>query len=187
MSEYVCDECTNAKRGTEIYCLCKQPYDEARFYIGCEQCPDWFHGRCVGILQSEATSIEMYECPRCAPKSKINTSNLRQLRTQDLENVKKLFRQIQSSKHSQPFKTAVDKKANRKYYAVVKEPMDLETVETKLDQYNTLAEFLGDITRIVENCRYYNPPGTLISRTAENLELFVAHKLGALREKLLAK
>ena len=29
-SRYICDECTNAKEGTEIYCLCKQPYDEAR-------------------------------------------------------------------------------------------------------------------------------------------------------------
>ena len=29
-----------------------------RFYIGCESCSDWFHGRCVGILQAEAESIE---------------------------------------------------------------------------------------------------------------------------------
>ena len=45
---YVCDECVSAKQGTELYCMCKQPYDEARFYIGCEVCPDWLHGRCVG-------------------------------------------------------------------------------------------------------------------------------------------
>ena len=29
-----------------------------RFYIGCESCEDWFHGRCIGILQAEAEKIE---------------------------------------------------------------------------------------------------------------------------------
>ena len=73
---YVCDECRSAKENDEIYCLCRQPYDDSqyvfspvfytklriiyfhRFYIGCEKCEDWFHGRCVGILQSEAENIE---------------------------------------------------------------------------------------------------------------------------------
>ena len=30
MSEYVCDECKQAKEKQEIYCLCKQPYDESQ-------------------------------------------------------------------------------------------------------------------------------------------------------------
>jgi len=189
MSEYVCDECTTAKQGTETYCLCRQPYDEARFYIGCEKCPDWFHGRCVGILQSEAGSIEDYECPNCNKSSRINSANLKPLRLQDMEAVKKLFKQIQTCKHSAPFKQPVDRKANKKYYSIVKEPMDFETMEKKLNgsKYTTLAQFLGDVTRIVENCRYFNPPGTPISKTAEALEAFVAGKLPAVRDKLMAK
>ena len=55
---YVCDECRSAKENDEIYCLCRQPYDESQFYIGCERCSDWFHGRCVGILQAEAKDID---------------------------------------------------------------------------------------------------------------------------------
>ena len=70
-------------------------YLSPRFYIGCEKCPDWFHGRCVGILQSEAGRIEDYECPRCNPSSAVNAANLRQLRLQDLDNLRKLFKQIQ--------------------------------------------------------------------------------------------
>ena len=27
---YVCDECRSAKENDEIYCLCRQPYDESR-------------------------------------------------------------------------------------------------------------------------------------------------------------
>jgi len=189
LTEYICDECTNAKEGTEVYCLCQQPYDESRFYIGCEKCPEWFHGRCVGILQAEAEGIEKFECPRCNPDSRFNLANLSKLRLQDLEHVKKLFKQILGCKHSLPFRKPVDKKTNKKYYDVVKEPMDLETVEKKLNRgaYVLLADFLGDITRIVENCRYYNPPGTPVSKTAENLETFVVQKVAILREKLLAK
>ena len=57
-SRYVCNECRSAKENDEIYCLCRQPYDESQFYIGCERCSDWFHGRCVGILQAEAKDID---------------------------------------------------------------------------------------------------------------------------------
>ena len=28
INEYVCDECTRAKKGEELFCLCKKPYDE---------------------------------------------------------------------------------------------------------------------------------------------------------------
>jgi nucleosome-remodeling factor subunit BPTF len=30
MSEYVCAECKKASENQEIYCLCKQPYDESQ-------------------------------------------------------------------------------------------------------------------------------------------------------------
>lgn len=30
MSEYVCEECQNAKDNQEIYCLCRRPYDESQ-------------------------------------------------------------------------------------------------------------------------------------------------------------
>lgn len=47
MTEFICDACSKARDNQEIFCLCKQPYDETQFYIGCEGCPDWYHGRCV--------------------------------------------------------------------------------------------------------------------------------------------
>ncbi len=30
MSEYVCEECKKARENQEIYCICKQPYDESQ-------------------------------------------------------------------------------------------------------------------------------------------------------------
>jgi cell division protein FtsN len=28
--------------GVELFCLCRQPYDENRFYIQCDNCDEWF-------------------------------------------------------------------------------------------------------------------------------------------------
>ncbi|XP_071081601.1 histone lysine demethylase PHF8-like isoform X3 [Haliotis cracherodii] len=48
-----------------IYCLCRQPYDETLFMIECDVCKDWFHGSCVGVLEHQASDIEIYHCPNC--------------------------------------------------------------------------------------------------------------------------
>lgn len=186
MSEYVCDECRSAKENDEIYCLCRQPYDDSQFYIGCEKCEDWFHGRCVGILQSEAENIEEYVCPRCEPNSRLNYPNLKKLNSKDHELIKETFKAIQNNRNSQPFKEPVNPNVNPKYYEIVKEPMDLQTIEGRVNynQYNCLAEFIGDITRIFENCRYFNPQGTGVAKAAENLEIFLAQKIEGVREKV---
>ena len=66
-----------------------------RFYIGCEKCTDWFHGRCVGILQAEAENIEEYVCPKCEPNSRLNYPNLKKLNMKDHDLIKKTFKTIQ--------------------------------------------------------------------------------------------
>ncbi len=65
-----------------------------RFYIGCERCSDWFHGRCVGILQSEAERIDEYLCPNCDPNSHLNAPNMKELTEQDYEMLKKVSKQM---------------------------------------------------------------------------------------------
>lgn len=65
-----------------------------RFYIGCERCADWFHGRCVGILQSEADRIDEYVCPRCDPDSRLNRISSKPLSEADMELIKKLAKQL---------------------------------------------------------------------------------------------
>lgn len=66
-----------------------------RFYICCDKCQDWFHGRCVGILQSEADNIDEYVCPNCQRNSSVNFANMKNLNMKDLELLKKLIKQIQ--------------------------------------------------------------------------------------------
>merc|ERR1719305_718460 len=186
MSEYVCDECRSAKENDEIYCLCRQPYDESQFYIGCERCSDWFHGRCVGILQAEAKDIDEYVCPKCDPHSKQNYPNLKKLNRADHELIRKTFKAIKQNRHSQQFMEPVDQRENPKYYEIVKEPMDLSIIESRVNrsEYNCLAEFLGDMTRILENCRYFNPAGTRVAAAAEGLEQWLARQIPGVRDKV---
>lgn len=75
-------------------CIFYNPFFFIRFYIGCENCTDWFHGRCVGILQIEADNIDEYLCPRCDPNSQLNMPNQKQLIAEDYELVKKLLKQL---------------------------------------------------------------------------------------------
>lgn len=32
---------------SELYCICRQPYNDEEFMIECNVCKDWFHGRLV--------------------------------------------------------------------------------------------------------------------------------------------
>lgn len=95
ISEFICNECQHARDTQELYCLCRKPYDESQFYICCDKCQDWFHGRCVGILQSEADTIDEYICPNCQRNSSVNFANMKEISNDDYDNLKKLIKQIQ--------------------------------------------------------------------------------------------
>ncbi|XP_055603868.1 nucleosome-remodeling factor subunit NURF301-like, partial [Uranotaenia lowii] len=189
ISEFVCSECKHARDTQELYCLCKQPYDESQFYICCDKCQDWFHGRCVGILQSEAEFIDEYICPNCQINNSVNFANMKSLSTKEFDNLKKLIKQIQQHKSAWPFMEPVDPEEAPDYYRVIKEPMDLQKIENKVDSkiYTTLSEFIGDMTKIFDNCRYYNPKESQFYRCAESLESFFVQKIKHFRENLVEK
>ena len=65
---------------------------------------------------------------------------------------------------------------------------DLSSVERKVNngQYTKLCEFIGDVMRIFENCRFFNQPNTSIMKSAQSLEAFFSQKLSQLREKVAA-
>ncbi|EAA10839.5 AGAP006133-PA [Anopheles gambiae str. PEST] len=187
ITEYICSECKHARETQELYCLCRQPYDESQFYICCDKCQDWFHGRCVGILQCEANNIDEYSCPNCHMNNAINFANMKTLSAKEFENLKKLIKQIQQHKSAWPFMEPVDPNEAPDYYRVIKEPMDLQKIEGKIDNkvYQTLSEFIGDMTKIFDNCRYYNPKESPFFRCAESLESFFVQKIKHFREHLI--
>ena len=118
--------------------------------------------------------------------------------------IRKTFKAIKQNRHSQQFMEPVDQRENPKYYEIVKEPMgesllhlkvstltffeiaDLSIIESRVNrsEYNCLAEFLGDMTRILENCRYFNPAGTRVAAAAEGLEQWLARQIPGVRDKV---
>ncbi|KAI6045992.1 hypothetical protein EDC04DRAFT_3103553 [Pisolithus marmoratus] len=61
------------------------------------------------------------------------------------------------------------------YYDVVKRPMDLSTMEHKLNtnQYSNMKAFIDDTQLIFDNCRLYNPEGSVYVKHAAKLEKFM--------------
>ncbi|XP_052374988.1 nucleosome-remodeling factor subunit BPTF-like isoform X5 [Oncorhynchus keta] len=185
MDDYVCNGCKQGQdsqdsEGTreELYCICRTPYDETQFYIGCDRCQNWYHGRCVGILQSEATHIDEYVCPQCQSTEDAMTV-LTPLTDKDQEGLRRILRSLQAHKMAWPFLEPVDPNDAPDYYGVIKEPMDLSTMEDKLQKryYNKLTEFVADMTKVFDNCRYYNPNDSPFFQCAEVLESFFVQKL----------
>ncbi|KAG8445955.1 hypothetical protein GDO86_013721 [Hymenochirus boettgeri] len=176
----------DSKKDTKIYCICKTPYDESKFYIGCDRCQNWFHGRCVGILQSEADYIDEYVCPQCQSTEDAMTV-LSPLTDKDYEGLKRVLRSLQSHKMAWPFMEPVDPVDAPDYYGVIKEPMDLSTIEERIKSrsYKKLTEFVADMTKIFDNCRYYNPSDSLFCQSAEVLESFFVQKLKAFKASRL--
>ncbi|KAG5853753.1 hypothetical protein ANANG_G00029660 [Anguilla anguilla] len=124
MDDYICNECKRAQEGSteELYCICRTPYDESQFYIGCDRCQNWYHGRCVGILQSEATHIDEYVCPQCQSTEDAMTV-LTPLTDKDYEGLRRILRSLQAHKMAWPFLEPVDPNDAPDYYGVIKEPM----------------------------------------------------------------
>jgi len=54
------------KKSDKLYCICQTPYDNAKFYVGCDVCSNWFHGDCVGITDEMSKVLTDYVCEDCA-------------------------------------------------------------------------------------------------------------------------
>ncbi|CAL9081400.1 PHD finger protein [Musa troglodytarum] len=54
---------------SETLCgACGGSYSADEFWIACDVCERWFHGKCVKITPAKAESIKQYKCPSCSSK-----------------------------------------------------------------------------------------------------------------------
>lgn len=65
---------------------------------------------------------------------------------------------------------------------------DLKKIEQKItaQDYVKLSEFIGDMTKIFDNCRFYNAKESPFYRCAESLEGYFVQRIKHLRETLAA-
>ncbi|KAK0568064.1 histone acetyltransferase [Tilletia horrida] len=70
------------------------------------------------------------------------------------------------------------------YYDVIKNPMDLSTMESKLEnnQYAFIEDLVADAQLIFDNCRRYNPPASPYAKSANKLEKFLKDHLPLWRQ-----
>lgn len=90
-----------------------------------------------------------------------------------------IFTEMQNHPSNWPFLQPVNRTEVPDYYEVIKEPMDLSTMEVKLenDAYESIDDFVYDCKLIFNNCRQYNGENTTFYKNANKLEKAVIAKL----------
>jgi hypothetical protein len=61
------DEDEDEEQGTNCG-ACGDNYGADEFWICCDMCEKWFHGKCVKITPAKAEHIKHYKCPGCSTK-----------------------------------------------------------------------------------------------------------------------
>lgn len=90
-----------------------------------------------------------------------------------------ILQEMKSQPSAWPFMHPVSKEDVPDYYDLIAEPMDLSTIENKLenDQYDSMEAFAYDCKLIFDNCRRYNGETTTYYKNATKLEKFFNTKV----------
>ncbi|KAK4147467.1 histone acetyltransferase [Dichotomopilus funicola] len=86
--------------------------------------------------------------------------------------LRRFLYEIQNHKQAWPFLNPVNKEEVPEYYDTITSPMDLSTMEEKLerDLYPTPGDLVADMKLIFNNCRQYNEASTVYFKCANKLE-----------------
>ncbi|GIX61361.1 SET domain-containing protein [Babesia caballi] len=140
------------------------PLDNAaHHWVQCDGCRLWVHNECDPFAQEISLAVtnksRKYTCLVCRSSNKLN----RILRVLEL---------VFNSERSTQFRYPVPHTCNV-YWRIVKCPMDLITIRTKLEcgAYQTVEEFVFDVLVVTYNSKTVNMPNTRMYRVASNFEL----------------
>lgn len=134
---------------------------------------EWKNGVCkidpmsIPAIKASGWSPDMDELAR-APKHGPNYNQLLHL-----------LNDMQNNTNAWPFQQPVNKDEVQDYYDVIKEPMDLATMEEKheKDMYPNPEDFIRDAKLIFDNCRKYNNETTPYAKAANRLEKYMWQKI----------
>ncbi|XP_015434365.1 PREDICTED: bromodomain-containing protein 2-like isoform X2 [Dufourea novaeangliae] len=117
------------------------------------------------------------ESGRQIKKPQHTTGKSKEKLSEALKSCNEILKELFSKKHSGyawPFYKPVDAEllGLHDYHDIIKKPMDLGTVKTKMDnrEYKTAQEFASDVRLIFTNCYKYNPPDHDVVAMARKLQ-----------------
>jgi hypothetical protein len=88
------------------------------------------------------------------------------------DKIRTVLNLILKKSESKDFLYPVDRKQYPLYYEVIRNPMDLKTVQNRLYPYKVVNEVLSDIRLVWDNCRKFNQPGSEIYVDASHMSNF---------------
>ncbi|KAI8849264.1 Bromodomain-containing protein [Chytridium lagenaria] len=96
----------------------------------------------------------------------------------------KILKSSKRLKDVPPFLVPVDPEKLKipTYFSVVKHPMDISTIQSKLDKnlYVNFAGFKHDLDTMFNNCYLFNGTEAVVSKMAQNLQKYFTEKLAGL-------
>ncbi|KAH7479782.1 E3 ubiquitin-protein ligase TRIM33 [Phytophthora ramorum] len=150
--------------------------------VCCDKCPRSFHLKCLHMKESDLPEGD-WQCAECRKPSRFDLYSTAVASEQGLlDKCLKIVTCLKSHPFSKPFLTPVENIPM--YTRVVKQPMDLSTIEDKLKKgayivdSNTVAagvkeldstHFANDIRLMWSNCKLFNDDGSGITRAADIL------------------
>jgi histone acetyltransferase len=89
--------------------------------------------------------------------------------------LRRFLYQIQNHKQAWPFLNPVNKEEVPEYYETITTPMDLSTVEERLERdfYAAPKDLVDDLKLVFGNCRQYNDATTVYNKCAVRLEKYM--------------
>ncbi|XRM40975.1 histone acetyltransferase [Aspergillus tubingensis] len=94
--------------------------------------------------------------------------------------MRRFLNEVRNHKQAWPFLSPVSRDEVPEYYEVIEQPMDLGTMEEKLerDEYEGPEQLMADLKLVLGNCRLFNEQGTVYVKCAGGLERFVRRVVG---------
>lgn len=106
--------------------------------------------------------------PNPQPQASIDGS----ISSSDRQKLKNILQKLCKHRHAYFFLEPVDPIALNipTYFSIIKNPMDLGTIKSKLENYQDVEDFASDCRLVFSNCKTFNSPETLVYQVAVELE-----------------